>query len=263
MESRGKRPLPTGLGMPSAHPDDVLVEQREVPWLEPVPDAMVGADEADPAAIVANRASVRLALVAALQHLPPRQRAVLVLRDVLKWRAAEVAVVLDVSTTAVNSMLQRARAQLQQAGLTEDSVVEPSDPAQRALLDRYARALEDKDVATIVRLFTEDARWEMPPFVGWYHGPDAIARLIDRQCPAGPGQLRMLPTRANGQPAFGMYMLGEDGAFHPFQLHVVDLADGGIRHVAAFFDVTLFPLFGLPETVAADAEPRPVSAGRG
>src|ERR687885_24098 len=120
LENRSRRPMPTGLGAPSIDPADPLVEQPEVPWLEPVPDAMVAAEGSDPAAIVTSRQSLRLALIAALQHLPPRQRAVLILRDVLQWRAAEVAEVLDTTTTAVNSILQRARAQLNEVAPNED-----------------------------------------------------------------------------------------------------------------------------------------------
>ncbi len=252
LESRGRRPLPTGLGSPSSDPGDPLVEQAEVPWLEPVPNAMVGAGESDPAAIVASRESVRLALVAALQQLPPRQRAVLVLRDVLKLRAAEVAEMLDSSTAAVNSSLQRARAQLDRAGLTEDDVVEPTEPGQRELLDRYVRALEQKDVTAIVEVFTADAVWEMPPFIGWYQGPEHIARLIDTACPAGPGELRLLPTEANGQPAFAMYMRDDGGDWNAFQLHVITLSKAGISHVTAFFDLSLFTTFGMPMTLPAD-----------
>src|SRR5262245_41630092 len=124
--SRRRRPLPTGLGGPSPDPSVDLVERSEVPWLGPIPDAVLEDDRADPAAIVALRQSVRLALIAALQHLPPRQRAVLILRDVLKWRAAEVAELLETTTTAVNSMLQRAHAQLHQVSPTEDEMVEPT-----------------------------------------------------------------------------------------------------------------------------------------
>ena len=253
IEGRGRRPLPTGLGQPSSDPTGELVSQPEVPWLEPMPDAMVAADPSDPATIVASRESIRLALVAALQHLPPRQRAVLVLRDVLQWRAAEVAEVLGATTIAVNSILQRARAQLAQARLSEDDVVEPDDPALRSVLDRYVEALVNKDITTIVTLFTADAVWEMPPFTGWYYGPDDIGRLIATQCPAGPQELRLVPTRANGQPAFGVYLLGPDGDFHPFQLHVLTVGAAGISHVASFFDLTLFATFGLPETVRADS----------
>jgi RNA polymerase sigma-70 factor (ECF subfamily) len=214
---------------------------------------MAGADGADPAAIVTARESIRLALIAALQHLPPRQRAVLVLRDVLNWRAAEVAEVLDTTTVAVNSILQRAHAQLDQAALTEDQIVEPTAADERALLDRYVAAFEAKDIAAIVDLFTKDAVWEMPPFTGWYEGAENIGRLIDTQCPArGPGDMRLVPTRANGQPAFGLYMRGDDGVYRPFNLPVLTLSDSGITHVASFFDLRLFATFGLPETLPAE-----------
>ena len=183
--------MPTGLGAPGSDAADPLVDQPEVPWLEPVPDAMVGTDSGDPASIVTSRESIRLALVAALQHLPPRQRAVLILREVLDWRAAEVAELLGTTTAAVNSALQRARAQLDQVSPTEDEVVEPTAADQRELLDRWVTAFENKDVPAIVELFTKDAVWEMPPFIGWYQGADNIGRLIDTQCPAkGPGTAR-------------------------------------------------------------------------
>ena len=252
LESRGRRPLPTGLGNPSGDPSDDLVQRPEVPWLEPVPDAMVGAEGSDPAAIVTSKESIRLALIAALQHLPPRQRAVLILRDVLRWRAAEVAELLDTTTVAVNSTLQRARAQLDQAAPSEDEITEPASADQRELLDRYVAAFEDKDIQAIVQLFTKDAVWEMPPFTAWYQGAETIGRLIDTQCPArGPGDMRLIPTRANGQPAFGLYMRGEDGAHRPFQLHVLSVTESGVGHVVCFFDLSLFPTFGLPEILPA------------
>jgi RNA polymerase sigma-70 factor (ECF subfamily) len=252
LESRSKRPLPTGLGNPSGDPTDDLVQRTEVPWLEPVPDAMVGAEGNDPAAIVTSKESIRLALIAALQHLPPRQRAVLILRDVLQWKAAEVAELLDTTTVAVNSTLQRARAQLDQASPSEDQIHEPEAAETRELLDRYVAAFEDKDIQKIVDLFTKDAVWEMPPFDAWYQGADTIGRLIDTQCPArGPGDMRLLPTEANGQPAFGLYMLGADGVHRPFQLHVLQLRGTEVEHVVCFFDLTLFPLFGLPEQLPA------------
>jgi RNA polymerase sigma-70 factor (ECF subfamily) len=249
LESRSRRPMPTGLGAPSADPTDTLVEQPEVPWLEPIPDAMLGAERADPAAIVAARESVRLAFVAALQHLPPRQRAVLILRDVLQWRAAEVAELLDTTTTAVNSILQRAHAHLDQAAPTQDGVTEPTDADQRELLDRYVKAFEDKDIPAIVELFTKDAVWEMPPFTAWYQGAENIGCLVDTQCPArGPGDMLLIPTRANGQPAFGLYMRDND-VYHAFNLPVLTLTPEGVTHVASFFDRRLFATFGLPETV--------------
>ncbi len=256
LEKRNRRPLPTGLGAPSSEPTDALVEQAEVPWLEPVPDTAVGAEGADPATVVTSRESMRLALIAALQHLPPRQRAVLILRDVLKWRAAEVAELLDSSTVAINSILQRARAQLEQVAPKADEVVEPAVPEQRARLDRYVVAFETKDVTEIVHLLTADAVWEMPPYTGWYQGAETIGTLIDTQCPGGPGDMRLVRTAANGQPAFGLYMRdGEDGVYRPFHLQVLTLTEGGVSHVAAFFDPRLFDAFGLPPSLPAPARP--------
>ena len=245
LDSRSRRPLPTGLGGPASDPSDPL-EQAEILWLEPVPDALVGGDPNDPATVVTARSTVRLALVAALQHLPPRQRATLVLREVMQVPAAEVAEMLGTTVAAVNSSLQRARAQLDAMDVHEDDVVEPDDPAQRALLDHYVRALEAKDVRGIVEAFTADAVWEMPPFTSWYHGAEAIGTLVGEHCPAGPGDLLSLPTRANGgQPAFAVYLRGRE-AWEPFQLQVLTVTDGRISHVAAFFDTTLFGIFGLP-----------------
>ena len=254
LESKSRRPLPTGLGAANSRPEDEIAQQPEVPWLEPIPDAEIASDSADPAAVVSSKESIRLALIAALQHLPPRQRAVLILRDVLKWRAAEVAELLDVSTAAVNSMLQRARAQLEEAAPREDAVRPPATAAQRELLERYVRAFESYDTAAIVELFTADAVWEMPPFPSWYRGPADIGRLIATKCPAkAPGDMLLVPTQANGQPAFGLYMRDADGVHRAFHLQVLDIRDGAVSHVAAFFETSLFEKFGLPLTHPAAA----------
>lgn len=263
LEGRQRRPLPSGLGGQDADAEDALLERSEVPWLEPIPDAKVDDQRADPASVVASRESMRLALVAALQHLPPRQRAVLLLRDVLRWRAAEVAELLSLTTAAVNSLLQRARVQVEQAAPAEDGLVEPSAPEQRELLDRYVRAFERKDVAALVELFTEDAVWEMPPFTGWYRGPENIGRLIDKRCPAGPGDLRLVPSAANGQPAFGVYMRGADGTYRPFHLQVLTVSGSAIAHTAAFFDIGLFETFGLAAEVPGPPEALPAARGHG
>jgi RNA polymerase sigma-70 factor (ECF subfamily) len=250
IEGRQRRPLPTGLGAPSTGPEEPLVDAPEVPWLEPVPDTLVAApDDTDPAAAVTSRESIRLAFVAALQHLPARQRAVLILRDVLAWRAAEVAEAVGISTAAVNSILQRAHAQLADADLREETVTEASSGEQRELLERYVTAFWDKDIAAIVEMFTADAIWEMPPFVGWYHGAENIGRLIAGQCPGHAHDMWMVPTRANGQPAFGLYMRAEAGVFSPFQLQVLTLTGAQVSHVAAFHEPTLFATFGLPESL--------------
>ncbi|MFI6320089.1 sigma-70 family RNA polymerase sigma factor [Nonomuraea sp. NPDC050556] len=245
LESRGRRPMPTGLGSPSSSPDDDLVAS-EVPWLEPAPDDLIGGD---PAAIVSARESVRLAFVAALQHLPPRQRAVLILRDVLKWRAAEVASALDTTTTAVNSILQRARAQLDQVGPSQDEVVAPLTPAQQELLGRYVAAFERKDVDAIVELFTKEAVWEMPPFEQWYQGRASIARHLSLRCPGGPGSMRLLPVAANGQPAFALYMRDAAGVHRAFVLQVLTFSGSALTHAANFLDTRLFKTFGLPDTL--------------
>jgi RNA polymerase sigma-70 factor, ECF subfamily len=251
LESRNRRPMPTGLGAPKSDPVAELAEGREVPWLEPVPDVMVGTGS-DPASVVTSRESIRLAFIAALQHLPPRQRAVLILREVLNWRAAEVAEMLGTTTAAVNSMLQRARAQISDAAPTEDTVAKPATAQQRELLERYVAAFEQYDTDALVQLFSQDAVWEMPPFTGWFQTPEDIGRLVATQCPAKhAGQLRLLPAEANGQPAFGMYLLQDSGEYHAFQLHVLHLSGSVIDHVAAFFDTTLFAKFGLPETLPA------------
>ncbi|WP_166352719.1 sigma-70 family RNA polymerase sigma factor [Phytoactinopolyspora limicola] len=257
LEGRGRRPMPTGLGGPS-EPDGALVERAEVPWLEPVPDALVGADDADPAAVVTSRESIKLAFIAALQHLPPRQRAVLILRDVLRFRAAEVAETLDLSTAAVNSLLQRARTQLSQVAPDADGA--PSTPAltaeQHDQLDRYVAAFETYDIKALVDLFTAEAVWEMPPFLTWFHGAENIARGIADKCPAsGPGDQLMVPAAANGQPAYGLYMRGSDGVHRAFHVQVLTFEGLRLRHVGAFFDTRLFPLFGLPMVYSGPAKP--------
>ena len=255
LEQRNRRPMPSDFGGPSNDPQGTLPERPEVPWLEPIPDALAGGDPNDPAAIVTSRESLRLALVAALQHLPPRQRTVLLLRDVLKWRAAEVAELLETSTASVNSALQRARAQLDEVAPSEDDVVEPADPDQRMLLDRYVTAFHNADVPAIVELFKEDAVWEMPPILAWFSGRDDIGRVIAFQCAPERGELRLVPTMANGQPAFGVYRRGADGVHHAFQIQVLTVGPAGITHVGAFFDTTLFATFGLPDVHPAPSQP--------
>jgi RNA polymerase sigma-70 factor (ECF subfamily) len=244
LDGRERRPLPAGLGTPDSGPGEPLDERLEVPWLEPVPDSMVGAD---PAALVTEKATIRLALVAALQHLPARQRVVLILRDVLKWKAAEVAELLDLSTAAVNSVLQRARTQLQEVAPNVDSVAEPTEVKKKELLERYVAAFEAKDVPAIVALFTEDAVYDMPPFAVWYRGPENIAKHLAKVCPVRPGEMKLVPVNANGQPGFGTYWLQPDGSYERFNLAVLTLSDKGITHSTSFFDHRVFDMFGLPE----------------
>jgi len=243
LEGRPRRPLPTGLGATESDARDPLDAQPEIPWLEPIPDAAVQVEEKD---------TIRLAFVAALQHLPARQRAVLILRDVLRWSAAEVAEALDTTTAAVNSALQRAHAQLDKQQLDADHVTSSLTAAQEQLLTEYVEAFWDKDIDRIVTLLTAEATWEMPPFSGWYAGPEMIGTLIDTKCPGGHHDMPMIRTEANGQPAFGLYMRTRDGDFEPFHMQVLQLDGERVAHVSAFFGREVFATFGLPERLPAD-----------
>jgi RNA polymerase sigma-70 factor (ECF subfamily) len=247
IEHRERRDLPAGLGGPSDDPEGPLAPVLpETTWLQPLPDSMFGVQPADPATVVAAREELRLAFVAALQYLPGRQRAVLLLRDVLRWRAAEVAELLGTTTAAVNSTLQRARAHLAEVAPAQDGLAEPADPLRRVLLERYVAAFENADMGALTRVLTDDATLEMRPFPTWVRGADAIARLVAAQCPAGPGDIRMLATAANALPAFAVYMTGHDGRHHAHSVHVLTVTAAGIAGVVAFLDPSLFAYFGLP-----------------
>ncbi|HEX8508912.1 MAG TPA: sigma-70 family RNA polymerase sigma factor [Propionibacteriaceae bacterium] len=250
LQSKSRRPLPTGLGQPSSSPEGLLESRPEISWLEPMPDSVLWTRESsDPATEVVSRESVRLAFVAALQHLTPQQRAVLIFRDVLAWQASEVATALGITVAGVNSTLQRARAHV--ARLAPDEAPAALEEAHtQELLAGYVSAFEAYDVERIVELLTADAVWEMPPFTGWYQGAEVIGRLIANQCPAdGPGAMRLVPTAANGQPAFAVYMRQPDGRHHAFQIQQLTLGPAGVSHVTAYFDLALFDRFGLPETL--------------
>ena len=246
LEGRPRRPLPTGLGAPDVGVADPLDSQPEIPWLEPIPDAAVQVEEKE---------TIRLAFVAALQVLPARQRAVLILRDVLRWSAAETAEALDTTVAAVNSALQRAHAQIDKASPTTDAPVAGLDDRQVQLLEEYVEAFWRKDISRIVSLLTADATWEMPPFTGWYSGSATIGELIDTRCPGGEFDMPMLPTTANGQPAFGLYMRTPEGDFVPFHMQVLELDGDRVKHVSAFFGTDVFRRFGLPERIPGDAHP--------
>ncbi|GAA2225123.1 sigma-70 family RNA polymerase sigma factor [Streptomyces amakusaensis] len=249
LETRGRRPLPRDLGGPEPEPGShAAAERSDVPWLQPLPDSAAGVG-GDPASIVLHRESTRLAFIAALQHLPPRQRTVLILRDVMGLRASEVAEILDTTSVAVNSVLQRTRAQLDRIAPREEQLAEPADQDQKQLLDRYVDAFENHDVPGITALFHADATWEMPPFTAWYRGVDTIGRHLATQCPTRAGELRLLPTRANGQPAFATYLRGEDGRHHASAIQVLTVEGGRIGAMTMFFDLRLFPVFGLPDTL--------------
>ena len=247
LENRSHRPLPSGLGAPGS-PEEPLAAGHEVPWLEPIPDVLV---QADPASVVVSRASLRLALIAALQYLPARQRAVLILRDVLQWRASEVADLLGISATAVNGLLLRARARIEQAGPAQDEIREPGEARRRALLDRYAAAFENADASALSRLLREDAVFEMPPMLTWFAGRDLIGWFLGTRVLGQPGDFKTFPIAANSQPGFAFYLLGRDGNHHAHALQVLTVADAGIARIVSFNQPELFPAFGLPQVLPA------------
>jgi RNA polymerase sigma-70 factor (ECF subfamily) len=252
LEHSSRRVLPAGLSLDSPAPPDVA-------WLQPLPDRLVGlfpktpeSQTTDPAEVAVARQSVRLALVAALQYLPARHRAVLILRDVLGWRAAEVADLLGTTPAAVNNVLRRARARLAEAGLDQDAIREPAAPG---LADAYAAAFRDADIDTLMRLLTDDAVLEMPPLAAWFRGPGAIGPFLADRVLTAPGLMRLVPAPANGQPAFACYMRHGDGAFHAHAVGVLEPRGARIGHVTIFLDPGLFGAFGLPPALAPEPVP--------
>jgi RNA polymerase sigma-70 factor (ECF subfamily) len=251
LENRKRRARPMDLG-PAGEP---VVENLRTPdqlWIEPMPDSLV-VGGGDPAEIVGARESVRLAFVAALQQLPPLQRAVLVLREVLRWKATEVAELLDTSVASVNSALQRARATLAASDSTLATTAASVDAADEELLRRYVAAFEHYDIDTLTALIHEDATQSMPPFGLWLSGRDDILAWW-----FGPGNgcrgSRVIPVRsANGSPAFGQYKPAESGeGYEPWALQVVEIENDRIVELTFFLDVErLFPRFGLPLDFAA------------
>jgi RNA polymerase sigma-70 factor (ECF subfamily) len=259
LAKHGRRTLPSGLSDPERDPGAHLEEAGgEVTWLQPVPDAMVTPDSGDPAAIVAAREGLRLALIASLQHLPPRQRAVLVLRDVLAFPATEVAVMLGTTTASVKSALQRARARLGELALAAGQVTEPTVPRARALLDQYIAAFENADAAALERLLLEDAAIEATPLRTWFAGRTTCLPFL-RGLLGRPGDWRMQATSANGQPAAAAYVRDQDGSYQPYGICVLTVTHAGILRITSFGDPSLVPVFGFrPDLARAkDAEPAP------
>jgi RNA polymerase sigma-70 factor (ECF subfamily) len=249
VQTHKRRPLPSGLAAPADSATAALAPaQSDIPWLQPAPDSLLCGATDDPAVVVSMRSSVRLAFVAALQHLSSLQRAVLVLRDVLGWQASEVAEILETSTPAVNSALQRARARLAQAGPTLDELGEPAEPELRDVLDRYMAAFEHADVDGLAELLRADVELEMPPIPTWFTGRDAVRGFLARVVLHTPDQWRLAYTRANGAPAFAMYRRAPDGSFQAHGLDVLTLVGGRISRIVAFNDSRLVARFGLSET---------------
>jgi RNA polymerase sigma-70 factor (ECF subfamily) len=249
---RSRRVLPSGLGGPEPDPGVAPTSApSDVAWLQPIPDALVGNDSADPAVVVSGRQDLRLALIASLQYLPGRQRAVLILRDVLDFPAAEVAVMLGTTTAAVKGTLQRARARLHELALVADDVVEPTDPETRAVLDRYIEAFQDADARALQHLLCRDATLEATPFLTWFAGNETCVPYLRRRVMGSPGDWRMLATRANGQPAAVCYTGGSSGGYQAYGVVVLTVTVDGISRIVSFGDASLVPAFGFPPTLSA------------
>ena len=250
LQGRQRRARPMEIGRPRTPEDPIGSVLDEATWVTPVPDGLVLPVAADPAETAVLRDSIRLAFVAALQHLPPRQRAVLILREVLQWRAAEVAELLGDSVASVNSALQRARATLTERQADTGEAVSLDDERQRELVDRYVDAFERYDMATMVVLLHEDATLSMPPYPLWIAGPqDIVAWLVGHG--AGCRGSRVVRVEASGAPAFAQYRL-VDGQHTPWAIQVLEIEDGKIVAINAFLDTErLFPMFGLPAVLPA------------
>ncbi|HSS60940.1 MAG TPA: sigma-70 family RNA polymerase sigma factor [Candidatus Limnocylindrales bacterium] len=246
LKGKERRARPMDLG-PSCEPIEAnLNVPTEVAWLEPIPMRLIAPDR-DPADVAVANESIRLAFVAALQHLPARQRAVLILREVLDWQASEVAELLDTSVASVNSALQRARATMARSNASSEEPAPRLSDADRAMLERYVSAFERYDVSALTSLIREDAKQSMPPYDMWLAGRDDILRWW-----FGPGigcqGSRVIPTlSANGMPTYGQYKPSPDGGFDPWALQVLNVSEGRIVEFTFFLDTAkLFPLFGLP-----------------
>jgi RNA polymerase sigma-70 factor (ECF subfamily) len=253
LNGRERRARPMDLGPAREPVAENLNTLPEVTWIEPVPDGLVVAADGDPAEVAVARETIRLAFVAALQHLPPRQRAVLILCEVLRWQASEVAELLETSVASVNSALQRARATLESSNLSAADTTPSVDKADAELLARYVEAFERYDMDALTSLIHEDATQSMPPYDLWLRGREDILSWW-----VGPGAAcrgsRVIPTvAANGAPAFGQYKPSETGdGYEPWALQVLEISDGRIVELTFFLDTdAVFPRFGLPARLDA------------
>jgi RNA polymerase sigma-70 factor, ECF subfamily len=262
LDGRARRVLPHHLAGPS-EPSAALRPRTDIAWLQPFPDRLwepAGPSAAEPDAVVVERETIELAFLAAIQHLPPRQRAVLILRDVLGWPAKETAATLEGSVASVNSALQRARAtlreQLPERRLDWAPSAEPTE-RELAVLRRYMDAFERADLAAVAALLAEEVRATMPPWPMWFQGRDAVMAALAASWDAGSpdhvGRFRMLPTRANGRPAVAAYVRGPGAAgYGAFAIGVLRIEGDRIVETTAFHDLALFPAFALPTELPPD-----------
>jgi RNA polymerase sigma-70 factor (ECF subfamily) len=252
MERRARRPLPSDLGSPAGDPGAPPAEAGpDTQWLQPIPDALVWHEQGDPAAIAVSREGLRLALIASFQYLPPRQRAVLLLREVLAFTAADVAEMLGTTTPAVKSALHRARARIEEVTPAAEEVAEPAEPEARAMPDQYIRAFETTDAAALKHLLRRDATLELPPSAAWFAGGKASAEAVRGL--GSPGDWRMVPVQANGQPGAAAYHRGPDGSYRAYGIVVLTATATGIARLVVCGDPLLFRWFGLPPAYVPSA----------
>ena len=251
LQGAQRRARPMDLASPSTTDSALEAGLPQLPqdaWVQPVPDARVLPPEGDPAELAAAKETLRLAFVAALQHLPAKQRAVLILREVLRWQASEVAELLDTSVASVNSALQRARATLDELSLEASGPTAVEDDSKQEFLARYVDAFERYDIGELVTLLHKDVTFNMPPFELWLQGPDQVEEWM-----LGPGigcaNARLRTTSANGCPAVGIYKTTDGKVWEPFNIAVLDVKDGGIAGITHFLYPELFPAFGLPTRI--------------
>lgn len=252
LQNRARRVLPAGVGDASVDPDTSLDGSgRAHDWLEPIPDALAFGNAFEkalenPETALVARQSVRLAVMTALQELPARQRAVLILRDVVQFSAAEVAELLETTPAAVNSSLQRARARLAEVSPAEEGLAETDDAQTRDVIDRYCAAFENADMAALTELLQADVKLEMPPVPVWFTGRDAVLRFLAARAFAKPGDVVFTPTAANGQPAVAEYRRSDDDVMRAHSIHVLTPGGTGVAGICVFLDPGLFTAFGLP-----------------
>jgi RNA polymerase sigma-70 factor (ECF subfamily) len=252
LASRRRRALPMDLMDVQRADAPVPQTTAETMWVGPMPDGrVIAVAGGDPAAETEMKESIRLAFVAALQYLPPRQRAVLILREVLKWKASEVAELLDTTVVSVNSALQRARSTLAERNVTESNVSDSTDAEQQALLERYVDAFERFDIDSLVKLLHDDATMQMPPYPMWLRGADEYAAWM-----RGPGRecagSRLAPISVNGVPGFAQWRVDPSGGYSAWAIHVLQISGGRITGFDFFVDPNLFALFDLPVHLPVD-----------
>lgn len=258
LEKRPRRAVPVTRQQASTLDEPIPPSVMEPVWLEPYPDEWLAVDEDDPEWFVDSRENISMAFIAALHLLPPRQRAILILRDVLDWQASEVADLLDISVSAVKSALHRARATLAAGGpaLRREAAEPILDAVRKQQLAEYVRAWETADIDALVMLLKDDATFSMPPIPSWYQGRETIRGLVSRTVFGGPanGRWRLLPTRANKQLAFGLYRVGDTPGVHlPYGIQVLTFEDGQLADITTFRNPELAGHFGLPARLESNS----------